>query len=191
MNPGHEKYLTYEEKSEEAQRLGLEVVPRLHYGPMVSSDEVLRLLEKVSVLGGAKIEGVVIKNTAKFGEDGKALMGKYVSEAFKEKHGGEWRKNNPTTGDMVQMIGDDYRTPARWEKAVQHLKERGEWTGSPKDIGPLMKEVNKDVLAECAGEIKEKLFDYAWKHVSRKIVAGLPEWYKQELLKAQFGEGTK
>lgn len=75
---------------------------------------------------------------------------------------------------------------ARWNKAVQHLKERGEFTESPKDIGPLIKEVQHDIAEECSDEIKDALYRYAIKHIQRGVVAGLPEWYKEELLKSQF-----
>ena len=115
-------------------------------------------------------------------------MGKYVSEAFKEVHGGEWRENNPTNRDVIDRLILMYRTPARWAKAVQHLRDAGKLTDSPKDIGPLIKEVQVDVEAECADEIKEQLYRHAISHIRRAISGGLPEWYKQELMKSQFSE---
>ena len=93
-------------------------------------------LDRESVLGGQKIEGVVVKplNYDLFGPDKKCLMGKFVSESFKEIHGVEWKKENPAPTDVVQAIAASVRTPARWHKSVQHLRERGLLQDSPRDI---------------------------------------------------------
>lgn len=190
INPGEEQYLSYADKAAEASRLGLEVVPLVYEGSGadLNLDGLKEVLERMSILGDKKIEGVVIKNYTKFGPDKKALLGKHVSEAFKEVHKSEWAKTNPTSRDIVGTLGAMYKTDARWAKAVQHLKERGELTGTPKDIGLLLKEVQLDVKSECEDEIKERLFKWAWGDLSRICIAGLPEWYKNELMKAQFND---
>jgi hypothetical protein len=192
INDGHESFLSYEDKRAEAERIGLETVA-LVYSGMVSDIQTFRaFLECESALGGQKIEGVVIKPSAYnlFGLDKKVLMGKFVSESFKEIHGGEWRKDNPTTGDIIDRISMDLKTPARWNKAVQHLAESGRIENTPRDIGTLMKEVPADIEKECVDEIKERLYRFAWPHIRRKVTAGLPEWYKDELLKRQFESET-
>lgn len=186
INTGHEEYMSYASKKAEADRIGLEVVPLMYEGKIESAEKFRELLDTVSALGGQKIEGVVVKNYARFGPDKKALMGKFVSEAFKEIHQGEWKKDNPTTRDVVEAIVDSVRTPARWNKAIQHLKEAGKLEGSPRDIGNLIKEVQADIEKECIPEIQQKLYDYARQHVMRGCVRGLPEWYKEELMKGQF-----
>lgn len=186
INTGLETYLPYKQVETVANSLGLEVVPLLYEGMIDNIDMCLGLLERESFLGGPKIEGVVIKNYVRFGQDGKALMGKYVSEAFKEVHNKEWKKNNPSKKDMIHELIGRYRTEPRWQKAVQHLAERGELVNEPKDIGPLVKEVQEDILAECGEEIKQILFDWAWPHVRRGVSTGVAEWYKKELLKRQF-----
>ncbi len=86
INTGEEEYLSYADKKAECERIGLEIVPLLFYGRMDKIEALMQMLETDSILGGSKIEGVVIKNYARFGRDKKALMGKYVSEKFKEKH---------------------------------------------------------------------------------------------------------
>lgn len=186
ISTGYEEFLIPTLVAEECARIGLEMVPTFFYGEVTSSEQVLAFLDRVSVLGGQKIEGVVIKNYFRHGIDGKQLMGKYVSEAFKEVHQGEWRAANPTKTDIIDAIAADLRTPARWAKAVQHLRERGELTETPKDIGALIKEVIEDVKTEEEAAIKERLFKYAWKIIGRTVVHGLPEWYKQQLLEKQF-----
>lgn len=186
INTGQESYLTYEQKVEEASRLGLEVVPALLRGSCPNVDVFRGLLDHVSCLGGQKIEGVVVKNYKRFGPDKKALMGKFVSEAFKEVHASEWKLENPKQGDVLEMLVDSYRTPARWAKAVQHLAEAGRIEGSPRDIGALFSEAASDLEKECKTEIMEKLWKWAWPHLRRRCVHGLAEWYKEQLLQKQF-----
>jgi hypothetical protein len=174
----------------EAERLGIDVIPVLSY-ETPTLDSLKALLETPSFLGGQKIEGVVIKNYSKFGLDGKALMGKYVSEAYKEVHKGEWRKANPTRSDILEHLIFKYRTPARWEKAAQHLRDLGTLEGSPKDIGLLMQEAQADLEAECKEEIAEALLAWALPKIKRGGTAGLAEWYKEKLLGEQFTPETK
>lgn len=186
INTGDEEYMGYNSKLAEAQRLGLECVPLMFSGMITDPQQFRDLLNTPSILGGQKVEGVVVKNYKRFGDDKKALMGKFVSEEFKESHGKEWKSSNPTQGDVVELLKQKFRTAARWSKAVQHLKEAGKLDGSPRDIGNLIKEVQADVEGECADEIKEVLYKWALPHLKRGLTAGLPEWYKDVLLKAQF-----
>lgn len=183
---GEECYLNYEDKAQEAARLEFECVPVMHYGNVTSAEEVRIFLDRESCLGGCKVEGVVIKNYAKFSPDKKTLMGKYVSEAFKEAHGAEWKKTNPRSGDIVMDLAHMFKTDARWRKAIQHLREDGRLEGSPRDIGNLIKEVQSDVQKECGEEIASRLVAFAMPQILRMVTAGLPEWYKGVLLDSQF-----
>lgn len=187
---GEEIYLPYLAKKSAAEAIGLETVPVLYCGKVENIADFRNLLDHESVLGGAKIEGFVAKNYARFGLDGKALMGKFVSEEFKEIHSKAWGESNPTQGGAVDKIGLQYQTQARWLKAVQHLRDSGTLLQEPKDIGNLIKEVKRDVSEECKEEIKDQL----WKAFGEKVIriagAGLPQWYKEGyLVKKQFEEG--
>jgi hypothetical protein len=71
------------------------------------------------------------------------------------------------------------------------MREDGTLDGSLKDIGPLIKEVSIDILKECEDSIKQELFNHFWKHIQRGIVAGIPEWYKQELVKQAFNQESE
>lgn len=171
------------EVADEAKRLGLEYVPTI----IVSSptkDDILGQMNKVSFLGGAKIEGVVVKNYLRSGPFGGPLMAKHVSEEFKEVHRVNWKSANPSTREFVVALGEQYRTSARWSKALQHLKERGDLTSSTKDIPALMEEVGLDILEEEGEEIREKLFNFAWGTIRREATRGLVEWFKGQLLEA-------
>lgn len=185
INTAEETYLDYEAKHAEAARLGLGVVPLYFRGRVTELSTIQGFLDRTSSLGGQKIEGVVIKNYSRFGKDGKALIGKFVSADFKEIHKGEWKKENPKGKDILQILGQQYRTPARWNKAEQYLKEAGLLTNSAADIGPLLRRVQEDIKEECYQEIMDQLFKWAWPDIARGVVAGLPQHYKEKLAEQQ------
>jgi hypothetical protein len=188
INTGLEEYLPHETKLSYANAIGLETVPLLYSGRVDSFEMFKEFLGRDSILGGTKIEGVVAKNYSRFTQEKKAMMGKYVSEAFKEKHEKEWGAANPSGKDVAQQLIETYRTEARWHKSIQHLREQGLLEGSPRDIGLIIKGVSADIFKEEEGAIKDVLFQHFWKQLNRGVVAGLPDWYKQELAKSQFGE---
>ena len=171
----------------EAGRLELEVVPTYTAGSITNVEDLKALLDNDSCLGGAKVEGVVIKNYGRWGKDGKMLMGKVVSEDFREKHRAVWTSANPKNRDIVEMLKATYRSERRWEKAIERLRDAGLLTSSPQDIGPLLKAIQVDIHEECREEISAALFGHFWKDLSRGIVAGFPEWYKARLVEQQFG----
>lgn len=178
----HEAYVSRAELEGEAFVLGLEVVPLVFQG-MFSGDPE-QLIDRVSFLGGAKIEGIVFKSRTQFGRDGKPMLGKYVRPDFRELNDKNWKLTNPGPTDIRQALAAKYCTKARWHKAVQHLAERGELQNAPQDIGNLMKEVHADLDGECKQEIMEDLWNWASKEFKRAACKGLPEWYKLELAKA-------
>jgi len=186
ISTGLEVYMSYEEKKAEFERIGLECVPLLYEGMVESIDQFLPFLERVSILGGSTIEGVVVKNYSRFTVEKKVAMGKYVSEKFKEIHDGEWKKSNPSQTDILSELIVRYRTPARWNKAVQHLRDNGELENSPRDIGKLIIEAQEDIEKECADEIKDILYKHFMPKIKRGVIAGLPEHYKEQLLGRAF-----
>lgn len=171
----------------EAVRLGFDYAPVFYTGKIEDLEHLKTFLANTSVLGGP-IEGVVIKpvDMDLFGADHKVVMAKYVREDFKEKHVSSWKKSNPGRKDVIQDIIDTYRTPQRWNKAIQHLREAGELEDTPRDIGKLFVEVPKDVDQECKEEIKQILWKAFWKDISRGITAGLAEWYHNKLVENEF-----
>jgi hypothetical protein len=186
-----ECYLSHAEKSAEAERIGLEIVPLLFEGIVSNAEELKAFLTRDSFLGDQKLEGVVIKNYAKFGPDKKVLMGKYVSEAFREAHKVAWKIGNPQSRDVVQTIILALRTDARWIKAIGHLRDAGTLLGTPADIGPLLKEVQADIAKECEEEIKRALYEWAKPQVMRGVTSGLPEFYKNRLLESAFEDSPE
>jgi len=186
IQTGMESYMTPAEKAAEAERLGLECVPLLHRGVVEDFERFKQFLERESVLGGVKIEGIVVKNYSLFTQEKKIACGKFVSEAFKESHTKEWKNSNPTNKDILALLTETYKTEARWRKAVQHLRESGNLENSPRDIGKLIREVPADILKENEDDIKAALFTHAWPHIQRGVVRGFAEWYKAELAQDAF-----
>ena len=186
VDRGDQDYLTPDEKRFEAERLDLEVVPVFFSGKIDNYEQLKSLFENISILGKAKVEGMVIKAYTQFGQDKKVLMGKWVSEAFKEVHGAAWSESNPTKTDLLTRLVMELKTNARWEKAIQHLRDDGKLEDSPRDIGNLLKEIQNDVKKEVGDDIKERLFAYYWPQIARGVVGGFPEFYKDRLAKLQF-----
>jgi hypothetical protein len=170
---------------DEAGRLGLEYVGHTVVAAEdITAERLNEWLQCVSQLGatsGVLREGVVLKNYNRYGRDGKPLFGKYVSERFKEVHRETWKVRPGSSKDAIERLITDLRTDARWEKAVQHLAERGELLREPKDIGSLIREVQADVKEEELDYITKRLLDWALPAILRGVVRGLPEWYKRRL----------
>lgn len=143
---------------------------------------------QVSFLGGQNIEGVVVKRYTPWmfmGQIPQTVMsGKYVTEEFKEVHIKNWKKENTGKGKLEVAISQ-YRSEARWNKAVQHIRDDGELTGTPKDIGLLIKEVMKDITEEEQANIKEQLWNILGKDILAYATNGLPQWYKEKILLGQ------
>ena len=188
---GLESYLSYSDLCAEAKRIGLEVVPLFAEGVFTEANILAHKdiwLSRESILGGTKVEGVVIKNYNVFTAQKKVAMAKIVRQEFKEQNSSNWKDEHPTSQDIIQRLIETYRNEARWRKAVQHLRDAGELQGEMKDIPLLMKEVSADVLKECKDEIVERLFAYAWPKIMKGITRGLPEWYKTQIENCEYSK---
>jgi hypothetical protein len=131
------------------------------------------------------VEGVVVKNYAQTIMIGSKIypsFGKYVRPEFREKLNKTWTSGK----DKVQEFIDSFRTEARWQKAIQHLQEKGELVNEPKDIGKLVAEVKRDILEEEELNIKNGLYRLFKDTILRKATAGLPEKYKEWLAEKAF-----
>lgn len=178
-----------------ANVVGCDVAPILHAGAIDASDGVpvkffMEMLERESVLGGPKVEGIVIKNYAESvllgGFTVPVLSAKFVSEAFKEKHKKEWAAE--AGASKLEMLLLQYRSPARWRKAVEHLRDAGRLEQSPRDIGNLIVEVRRDLAEEEREAVKDELWKLYEADLMRRAVQGLPEWYKAHLVESLMPE---
>ena len=187
---GSMKPLPYRQLAKYAGQFEVDVVPRFGVGPMNIDPQTIQeqldeWLKQESYLGGQLVEGVVIKNYAEQliigGQVLPILCAKFVSEAFKEKHHKEWSVEH-TPGGKMGILKQNYKSEARWEKAVQHLRDDGLLSGEPKDIGPLIQEVKRDIMQEEKMEIMEALWKIHGQDLLKVAVGGLPEWYKRRLV---------
>jgi len=172
-------FLSPIDKKMEFERLDFETVPLYFEGEVNSIDELRKFLDGESILGG-QIEGIVIKNYNIVTQANDIAMGKLVRDEFIEVHKTEWASGEK---EVVNIIAEQFRTEARWEKAVQHLRELGLLTFTPKDIPLLLQEVSRDVYNEENETIKDLLFKYFWGKIHKGITKGIPEWYKEYLNK--------
>lgn len=179
--PGTEDFLPWHDRNWETKSIGFEPVPTFYSGTGVTLEDIKYHLEKMSVLGEVKVEGVVIKNYSMFLGDKKVAKAKFVSAEFQEKHQTEWKKTNPTRTDIIEQLIKSYAVPARYQKAIQHLRDDGTLEGSPRDIGALIKEAQEDLKKEEADAIKDVLYQHFIGQILRGVTGGLPQWYKDQL----------
>ncbi len=178
ISPADGQYLCWEDKKAECDRLGIECVPLLFSGV---NPDVHPLMGSTSILGG-KIEGVVIKNYARQNRDGKCLMGKLVSQDFRESREIRIVRQVP---EVIPEIISALKTIPRWEKAVQHLRDSGKLAHSASDIGPIVKEAQRDIADECRDQIANALLEWAMPQIQKGCVDGLALWYKDQLMQSQ------
>jgi hypothetical protein len=190
INIGNDQYLSRFEKEQEANRIGLEIVPALFLGVVLGLDQITALLDRESCLGKVKPEGFVVKNYDRFGRDGKVLMGKFVSEAYKETASKNWKLTNPTHAEVIDLLGATLRSERRWEKAIERLRDEGQLKHEPADIGPLIKTIQQDIAAEEQEFIVQRLLEFAMPKIMRAATAGFPEFYKRKLLESAFPVDT-
>lgn len=172
-----------------AELLGVDAIPLLKVGRS-SPEEVLDAVkDTVSYLGGQNVEGVVVKAYKPWlflGQIPLSVMsGKYVTEAFKEVHTKDWSKLNTGKGKF-EVLKENYRSEARWRKAIHHLRDRGELTGTPKDIGALIKETRVDIETEEKENIKDVLWAIYKEDILKYSIFGLPQFYKEQLVKGEI-----
>lgn len=180
VSDGSNDYLPFTDVIIIAEELGFETVPTYMELPFEDVDQnfIDNWLTYDSILGGQKIEGIVIKCYDLFDSRDKTLMCKYVRPEFKEMNGG---KAGKPRRHIVDEIGDRLAIPARFEKAVQQARDACMLVNEPKDIGPLMRILNTD-FEEHVDEIKNLLYANFRKDIMRTANRGFPEYYKAKLL---------
>lgn len=189
------KFHTYGYISDWARELGMDVVQLLWLGCVPESFQndsnafLGSLLSKESSLGG-KMEGLVIKNY----NQPQILHGRYcpitaaklVTDSFKEIKVRKTQRLDKAS--KFDELLDMYKTEARWNKAIQHLAENGELNYNATDIGPLIKEIHKDLMEECAEGFKTALFNFFYKQWLAAASEGFANYYKKYLMDRENNE---
>jgi len=170
-----------------AKSLNIDVVPLLYWGMITERKQFEKYLNKRSFLGGETVEGVVIKNykDKSVNPYSSECFGKFVSQKFKERNHKVWdEKKGPSISDFIES----FKSEARWDKALQHLRDDNLIEYDFKDIGKLIKTVQEDVSKEEENTIKDQLYKFYKKQILMASIKGLPIWYKEKLLKRQFDD---
>lgn len=179
-----------------ARSLDLEVVQHFAVESGAPSEAMIdSLLHQDSMLGLAKVEGVVFKNYVQPSAYGPmaypVTFVKYVNPSFRElnahRQKTEWSTAN---ADVVEVVLSSFNREAIWKKAVQHLGDAGLLQGAPQDIGPLLKEINIDFEQENRAVVEEILYKKFRDKVLKSLIAGFPQWYKAELAKTVLDESA-
>lgn len=163
-----------------AEYLGIDVVPLLFSGEIAERSQLDVMLLEQSYLGRETIEGVVIKNYHELAVSAHSseCFVKLVRPAFKERNSGEHVKEKNSLDEFLNQ----FKTDARWTKSIQRLRDDGKLTGTNKDIGPLIQDINTDLLLEEESTIKEALFNLFRRDIMSRTTKGFPEFYKNLIL---------
>ena len=165
--------LTPDEMSEKCLKHGLEMV-KIYYDSLGSSslsgksynEYISDLLEGmneglVESGLGLKPEGVVFKVLNRNVNERKVTTRfKFVRPEFSEMNLSKKKKLVDVLDvDYAREIGKLFDVPARRDKAIQHLKEKGKWKDDLyMNVGPMIEELDVDLLKERSDEIKDLLF---------------------------------
>lgn len=186
-------WFTPKEKKRFADKYGFDVVPILWKGDgkELTPERINELVKTKSYLGGAIVEGIVIKNYNKFFDpnkyafmEGNFLVGKYVRQEFHELN----NKIHAVEHTTMDKIKERYISEARWKKAIQKLREEGKLQNNMKDLALIIPEVKNDVRKECESDIKEQLWNMYGRQVIGGSVKGLAEWYNKGLMENKFND---
>lgn len=195
-------YLNRAQKELFAKQHGLEITPLLWEGEgkeiadkdnpnKINEAFAEEILKRKSILGHVgsyqKIEGFVIKNYNKLYDTNRFrnyeqsthpwMSAKIVNTEFKEKN----REENPNRAQNLQNLKDNYRTEARYMKAIQHKKETGELKFELADLRILIPEVISDIEIEEKENIKDALWKMFGKEITGYASKGMPEFWKKYL----------
>lgn len=160
--------------SAEAERLGIDVVPLLYSGT-ITMEDLEKLLDTPSKFG-PMMEGIVVKNYELPGKYSPIMVAKLVREDFKEV-----MRQRPTKGKdndtKIAELFECYRTEARWDKAIQRVRETGADMTNRAVIGDLIRGLITDIIEEEEDRIKDALWLALKKDFERTVTKGFVDYF--------------
>jgi hypothetical protein len=132
-----------------------------------------------SILGGCKIEGVVFKNYTQVNRNNDIACCKAVRPEFQEIM--KQRSKSINKDAKLEDFLNSFKTEARWDKAIQHLRDKGLLADTPKDIGMVIAETLRDLEEEYGVMIKDFLYKHFMRKINQRTIKGLPEYYIKKL----------
>ena len=131
-----------------------------------------------SQLGGVS-EGIVIKAGDHVST---RIIAKIVADRFHEvKTDRTERSQKNPDNDLGIALANKYCPAARFQKAVQRLRENGQASGDMTDIPKLRAELVSDLEGECMELIKDELYKKFRKGILQNSLKPLADWYTQLL----------
>lgn len=191
------KHLKTEELIELATEIDIEPPHIIASQVKIDNPEDLNsYLETESVLGGTKVEGIVIRNSYRsyppllvstMAFDGYPLVGKLVRDDFKERLNVEWsgKKQRETP---LNKVASEFFTDARFRKAIQHLNDEEKITYEMNNLKDIIPEFYSDLIDEERQEIMELALDDFWRQLKRKSDNFVVKEWKRYLVDKQFSE---
>ena len=153
-----EKYIQYDEYSENLKSHGVNFIPPMAIVENASYENFISFLDKNIFLikdGEGSGEGIVIKRYDFVNKFGKTIWAKIVTSEFKEKHAKEMG-----CGEIVykkqleETIAGKYVTSALVEKEYEKIKAVDGWNG--KSIPRLLNTVFNCIVSECMWDIAKE-----------------------------------
>ena len=195
-----DEHLRTEDLMEVAKELNIEPPNILGHEVEIKSEEDIKgHLTTESVLGGTKLEGVVIKNyhlsyppllvsTQAFLRY--PLAGKLVRDDFKERLNKEWGGKKKKVVPLIRVV-DEFLTEARFNKTIQHVTDEGNISNEMSDLKYLIPEFYNDLLDEEKEAIIEIAMVDFWKQLRKRCDGFVVNSYKTHLLDRQFDKIEK
>lgn len=193
LNDG--KHLKTEELIELANELQIEpphiIVSQVKID---NPDDLNKYLETESVLGGTKVEGIVIRNSYKFYPPllvstmvfaDYPLVGKLVRDDFKERLNKEWSGKKQREAPLSKVT-TEFLTEARFHKVIQHLADEGKITYEMHNLKSIIPEFYRDLVDEEHDEIVKVAMEEFWRQLKRKCDNVAVQEWKKFLIKKQF-----
>lgn len=187
------RWLGAEEIDVLAEALGVEPVNVLaRYNALPDFEALKQYLGNTSVLGGQKVEGVVLKNRGvlidQYGKPAFYAV-KLVRKEFKELNSEVWKTQRRdgihSINELIAASLDALNIKNIWNKAIQHIRDDGKAQHSMRDMQVLSEYIDADIDLEYRLPIEEFMFTFLRGQIKRYIMKGLPGYYKQVLYEMQ------
>lgn len=177
-NETTEVFFPQEEVQKIAKEYSIEVVPDLGVYTNPSLEELTKLMEGKSDVGGDKKEGIVLKNLDYINKFGELSYAKIVSESFKEDNGVIFGGNNKHSDTYWEMyIVNKYIDVARVQKIMNKIQPLVEERLDMKHIPRIMGTVYHDVITEEAWEIANKVQSVNYTNLQRVAYKKIKQVY--------------
>lgn len=175
----NEKYLHFTEVKQEAERLGLHLIPVFYEGEYQSLEHLESFIGQTA-LGVKKGEGIVVKNVDYHDVYGKQLFVKLVIDAFKEVQRIKKPKDPNFQSAEIEAV-KSVLTRARVEKWIYKLIDEGSLQADygMKDMALILKQITPRIVEDIVQEEGDRIVSFDVKDIRKIIGKHLPVLIKE------------